>query len=133
MAGAVTFQIGRRQPQESGSRARAVFLQVNEGAGELDQALIEGVVRASFLEPERFKHLVGLEKPALVKGMDEGEKVRIQVASLKRGNELRDTVGPVAHWATVNAEAEFFKWLKRRRPGGSPGRRVRWIQAAGAG
>lgn len=59
MSGCIRLQVGPRQTEEGGGGFEAIFLEMDEGASELDERLEEVVVRAAtFLEPEMFEDIV---------------------------------------------------------------------------
>ncbi len=89
-------EIFRREAEEAGSGAEAggvfwvvgvfgLFAEVDVGAGELDEAFVEGVVVAGGLEPEVFEHVVGFVVLACVEAGEPAEVAR--VASFGGGGE----------------------------------------------
>ncbi len=59
----ILFQVCMRQPEQRRRRTQAIFLQMHERAGELDQALVKRAVRAELvLQPDVFKDFVRLKK-----------------------------------------------------------------------
>ena len=64
-----------------------MLLQMNEGAGELDQPLVERIVRPrSLREPEFLQDIMGFVKQSTVETLEVAEIAGIQLPSL----DIRD-------------------------------------------
>src|SRR5437868_1180977 len=98
MAGRVFAQVGLRQFEERNRRARPVLLQMNESAGQLDQALIEQTVwTATLRQPNLFQDLVCLIKKLPVKTLEIAQIMSIQTLALELVNDRRDFSVLLAH------------------------------------
>ena len=63
MRGWISFQVSARQFEERCGWLKPVFLQVNEGARELDEALVKiAVATLPVRQPQVFKHIMRLVK-----------------------------------------------------------------------
>ena len=77
--GRIAPEIGFGQFQESYRRTWSCFLDMDEGAGELDEALVERAVwPMAVCQPQFFENFVGLEKGALIKTMEKAEIMPIE-------------------------------------------------------
>lgn len=80
----IPFEIFFRQTKERTGRLEprpgcGVFLQVDKGAGELNQTLIESVIGLSSLpKPQLFQHVMGFVKQSAIEAVEEAEIMRIQ-------------------------------------------------------
>jgi hypothetical protein len=96
----VFFEIGVGKFEEGGGGAEAVFLQVNKGAGELDQAFVEGVIRAAALgEPEFFQDIVRFKIKAAVEAFEITEVVGVEFPPLELLDYCCDGAAFFAHVA----------------------------------
>ncbi len=84
-------EIGAGEFEEGHGGRWAIFLEVDEGAGELDEAFVEGAF-GSFAdgEPEVFKDVVGFVKELAVEVIEVGGEVGIDGAALMMGNHGGD-------------------------------------------
>jgi hypothetical protein len=83
--------IGAGEFEERHGGTRTIFLEMNESAGELDEAFVEGAF-ASFTdgEPEMLKNVVGLVKELAVEIIKVGGKVGIEALAVKVGDHGGD-------------------------------------------
>ena len=89
-----------RELEQSGARAKAVFLEVHEGAGELDQAFVEMIVLlAALWKPEFLEHVVGFVKELLIEALEIAEVMRVEMSPVQRLDHLRDARAFLAHAA----------------------------------
>ena len=80
--GRIFFQIGQRQLEERRRRLRAVLLQMDKRAGQLNQSLVERAVRpVPVREPEVFQHLVRLKKFPPVEQLEIAGVMRVELPS----------------------------------------------------
>jgi hypothetical protein len=73
--GWILFKVRVGQGEQSNGWFQPVFLKVDEGSRELDQALVKSPVHPGLATPEFFKHLVSFIKLAPVEAVKEGEIV----------------------------------------------------------
>ena len=85
-------------------------LQMNEGTGQLDQALVKRAVRAvPVAEPEMFQHFMGLVKKLFVETMEIAEIMRVQCPPVMRGGHGGDTFALAAHAPKVKFKVSSSK------------------------
>ena len=88
MAGWVFAQVGLCQFEEGGRRARAVFLQVNKRAGQLDQAFVKQTIRTLSLgQPKLLENFVGFKKKLPVETVEIAEVMSIEVLAAELVND----------------------------------------------
>ena len=94
----IFLQIGVGQFEERGGGAKAVFLQVNERAGELNQSFVEGIIGTAALgQPEFFENIVGLKVEPAVEAFEIAEIVGVEIASLELLDYFCDSAAFFAH------------------------------------
>src|SRR6185312_12324577 len=89
---------------------------MHECAGELNQALIKGVIRTAALgEPEFFQDIVGFKIESAIEALEVTQIVGVDVASLKLFNQFRDGAAFFAHdsWGIENV-GEYSGKINRR-------------------
>jgi len=101
--GGVALEVGRGQIEKSHRGSEAAFLQVDERARPLDQALVEGVVFTGLPsgQPEFFEHIMGFEVESPVEAVEEagvvpGQSVRVWVVG-QVGQQFGNAGAFVAH------------------------------------
>jgi len=86
--GGIFLEVGLGEFEQGGRGPQAVFLQVDERARELNEALIEGMFSAvTVREPELFEHLVGFEVKTAVEAFKKAEIMGVQILSLAAFDE----------------------------------------------
>jgi len=76
----------------------ALLLQVNERAGQLDQAFVEGIVRSSSTpKPEFLQNIVSLVIQAFVEAVEIAQIMRVEIVSPKRVDARADPVAFPTH------------------------------------
>ena len=92
MGGGIAPEIGVREVEQRDRWTQPLLLQMHERAGELDQALVEGVVGTALAlrEPELLEHVMGLEEQLLVEAGEIPEVTGVEPAALEAGDELGD-------------------------------------------
>lgn len=104
MQGGIFTQIGLGQREQCCRRPEPLLLQMDERAGELNEAFVEISVRPVAIgEPELFKHVVGFEKELLVETCEVAKIVGIQVIALIRGDARGDFLALPVHPRSVTA------------------------------
>jgi len=80
----IFFQIGVGEFEERGGRAKAVFPQMHERTGELNQTFVKGIIGAAAVrEPEFFQDIMGFKIKPAIKAFEISEIVGIQIASFE--------------------------------------------------
>lgn len=75
----VGFEITFRESQQSQGGASAMFFQMDEGSGDLDQSLIKVAPgNGSALKPQSLEDFMGVEIATMVKGIEKADVTRIQ-------------------------------------------------------
>jgi ParB family chromosome partitioning protein len=117
--------------EEGRGGTEPVFLQVDEGAGELDHTFVKGIVWAlSVGEPKLFEDVVGLIEQALVETDEIAEVMGVEVLAAITFDEGGDFAALLAHGTSVMQEARRGQPTKdggREHLGGgnAPGRRLK--------
>jgi hypothetical protein len=85
----IRFQILPGEAEESGGGSEPVFLQVNKGPRQLNQAFVEVTFRPLPLaEPDRLDNVVRLEEKLVIKTLEISQIMRIEVSSPKCFDQL---------------------------------------------
>ena len=96
-------QVGAREFEQSRRRTKAVFLQMNKSARQLNQPFVKRAVRSvTVRQPEFFQYVVRFVKQAPVEAFQVAEKVRVQVApstALNPYGDLRAFFSHPAKWS----------------------------------
>ena len=110
--GGVALEVGRGQIEKSHRRSEAAFLQVDERARPLDQALVEGVVFTGLAsgQPEFFEHIMGFEVKFLVEAVEEtgvvpGQSVRARVVG-QVGQQFCNAGAFMAHGENLGGDGQ---------------------------
>ena len=73
-------------------------MQVNKGAGQLNQALVKRTIGpVSLSQPQLFQYVVRLVETLGIEALEERQVVGVQVLSLKRRDGSGDLRAPAAH------------------------------------
>ena len=87
-----------------------VSLQMDEGAGQLNQPLVKGAIRAVLVaEPKMFQYLVGLVKKLMVETMEIAKIMRIQFLPVMLRGHFGDAFAFAAHGAKVKSNVQSLK------------------------
>lgn len=87
----IIAEVGGGEAKEGVGRLEAMFLQVDKRAGELDEALVEGVIGTVTLgEPEFFEDVVGFVKESAVETIEIAEVVRVEIVTREGFNQCGD-------------------------------------------
>lgn len=117
--GPVFLEIGTRQAQERAGRSQPALLDVNQCAGQLNEALIECTVGLRPLrQPDFFQNFVGFEEELAVEAIEECQVLGRQALSQKR---LDQGGGPGCFGGhdpkiEVNGESAMFAPRARQFP-----------------
>jgi len=110
--GGVALEVGRGQIEKSHRGSEAAFLQVDERARPLDQALVEGVVFTGLPsgQPEFFEHIMGFEVEPPVEAVEEagvvpGQSVRVWVVG-QVGQQFGNAGAFVAHGRNLGGHGQ---------------------------
>ena len=94
----IFLEIGVGEFEKRGGGAKAIFLQMNKCAGELDQSFVEGIIRAVALgEPQFFQHVVRFKIELAIEAFEIAEIMRVKIASLELLDQLCDGAAFFAH------------------------------------
>jgi hypothetical protein len=94
----IFFEIRVREFEKRRRGAKPVFLQVDEGAGELDESFVKGVVGAAALrQPQFFEHVVRFKVEPAIEAFEISEVMRVQFLSLELFDDFRDGAAFFAH------------------------------------
>jgi len=87
-----------------------VSLQMDECAGQLNQPLVKGAIRAVLVtKPKMFQYLVGFVKKLLVETMEIAEIMRVQFLPVMIGNHFGDAFALAAHGFKVKSNTQSLK------------------------
>ena len=102
VGGRVLAQIVLCEAEESCGRFEAIFLEVHESAGELDQSFVKQVIGlAALSKPEFLQHIVRFVKKLLVEAFEIPQVMRVKVLPLQRLNHLGDARAFFTHARNV--------------------------------
>jgi hypothetical protein len=91
-------EIGAGQFEESRGGTRAVFLQVNEGASQLNESFVEvSIGPVAIGQPEFLQNFMSLEEELPIEAFEEAEIVRVQMLPAARVDERLDAGRLFAH------------------------------------
>ena len=87
----IFFKVRLRELEQGGGWTQPIFLQVDKGPGELDEAFVKVSIRpVAVRQPQILEHVVRLVKKLAVEAIEIAEVMRIQFLSLEgfdhRGN-----------------------------------------------
>lgn len=111
----VTRQVGPGQLEERCRGAQPgplvrVFLQMNEGAGKLDEPFVKrSIWSVSISQPQLLEHVVGFIEPASIEALEVTEEMRIQIVPATSCDEFGNLRALLAHGPTVVNRARFGK------------------------
>src|SRR5437899_643308 len=98
MNAGIVFEVASGQFKQSSGRTEAVFLQMNEGARELNKSFVEEVIRlVSLRQPKFLQHVMRLVKKPFVKAFKETEIMRVILLSLATFNQGCNTRALLTH------------------------------------
>ena len=94
----IFLEIGVGQFEQCGGGTEAVFLQVDERAGELNEPFIKGIIGAGALgEPEFFQDIVRLKIEPAIEAFKVAEVMGVKIASFELLDQFRDGAAFFAH------------------------------------
>ena len=100
VAGWVLGEVGAGEFEESGAGAEAIFLEVDKGAGELNEAFVKQVVMlAALAEPEFLKDVVRFVEELAIEALEIAEVMRVEISPVQRLDHLGDARALFAHAA----------------------------------
>ncbi len=103
----ILLQIRLSQSQERRRRLRSAFLQMNECARQLNEALVEESIRPLPLaEPKLFQHFVRLVEELPIKALEVPQIMGVKVASSKLRNQSRNLGALGAHAHIIKAKVQ---------------------------
>lgn len=94
----VFLKIRAGEFKERGRRPEAVFLQMHEGAGQLDEPFVERPVRPQFIgQPEVFQDIMGFVKELVVETVKIARVMRVHPLPVMRSHHCRDACAFASH------------------------------------
>jgi hypothetical protein len=93
------LKIGVGEFEQGGGGAEAVLFQVDEGAGKLNEAFVEGVIDPMAPgQPEFLQDVVRFEVELAVKALEISQVMRVEWLSLKLLDQLRNGAAFFTHF-----------------------------------
>lgn len=87
-----------------------VSLQMDEGAGQLNQPLVKEAIRTvPVAKPKMFQYLVGFVKKLLVETMEIAEIMRVQLLPVMIGNHFGNAFALATHGLKVKFKVRSLK------------------------
>jgi hypothetical protein len=103
----VLAQVRLGEAEKGGGRFEAIFLQVDEGTGELDEALVEEVVRlAALRKPKFLEHVVGFVEELLIEAREVTEVMGVQTRPVQTSDHGGDAGAFFAHEGSLLAKSD---------------------------
>src|SRR5262249_49557603 len=97
-------------------RPKPVLLQVHKRASELDQPLVEQIVRAApARQPELLQHVMRLVEKLLVEAMKVAGVMRVKQATLALGDQGGDLRAFLAHAGSLRGAGGFVERTETNR------------------
>ncbi len=110
--GGIFLEIGPGEFEQGGRGSQAVFLEVDECAGKLDEALIKCVFGAMPVrEPELLEDFVGFKVKTAVEAFKKAEVMSIQILPAKGFDEGGDFGVLIGHINSVIEMANIWQQL----------------------
>src|ERR1044071_6475574 len=98
----ILAQVRAREFEQRRGRLKPLFLQVNESAGQLNQALVKIAVRSFLLrQPHFFKDIVRFVKELAVEAIEVSQVMGIKSLAAKSFNHRGDAWGLAAHRESI--------------------------------
>lgn len=108
--GGIFLEVGPGEFEQGGRGAKPVLFQVNEPAGKLDEALIEGMFRAVTVgEPELFENFVGFEVKSAIEAFKKAEVMGVQILSVAAFDQGGDFDILFAHRGSLRQRAKGWQ------------------------
>ena len=106
----IFFQIGQCEFEKRCRRLRPVLLQMDERAGQLNQALVKCPVRPVLVfQPDVFENLVRLEKFLLVEQFEITGVMRVELSFAELPCHRSDAFALIAHGFKVKSNTQSLK------------------------
>lgn len=96
--GGIFLKVRPGQLEQRRGRTEPVLLQMNKRTGQLNEALVKGMIRAvPVRQPERFENIMRLVKEALIEALEITKIMRVQILPAAVFDESRDFCAFFAH------------------------------------
>lgn len=106
----IFFEVGEGELKQRDGGLWPAFLHVNKGAGQLDQTLVKGAIRAVFvLKPQMLQHFMGLVKQLAVETLEITEVMRVEFLPVMIGDHLGNAFAFAAHGVRVKSKVQSLK------------------------
>jgi len=124
----IFFEIRLRQLEQRGGRAQPVFLQMHEGACELDESFVKISVRAVLVrQPQIFEHVVRFVKKLAIEAIKITKIMRVESPTLKGFDHDGDARAFVAHGLSLKRKSRGDETHSEKEIGDSSRRLLHFL------